>query len=769
MKALLFAIIPMLTIPVAAQTYEIAGSTNLEGHIPIINQNGDPDVLTRGSAQWLTEMNKRNLQVLYRFNSVSENSTHYIINDVAGVDSNPLNLVIDKSRYTQGQNFFVGGSPARLSIDTSLLMTSQTPATKIANACKATNEVSIELWLKNRFDLQATVTQKVLPLKILSMAKNESGTSTKSANFMIGQGYNNGTLYQMTVRTSSATNAVEDRQDDGILPIGGIVETKTEVPEIKKLQHVVLTRSKDGGVRLYVSYTNDKGEALDAMIIEDAGNPKMQGELSNWFDDAYLALGDELTNSRNGSRIEGLYVDRRGWLGELYSAAIYCDALSPKEVLGPRAPSDDKFQPFSVPLAFNVTEHHKKAALLYKRLVGVKVPITAPIITEMANHISKGSRQDYLLAASLATEEAGFYNITVRDFATKMSNRDETVDAPLNDFVATVIGAVRDDINAKLLLSGNFYYRADESKAAVRSNTLNDIIMSNNHYEDLHNGNFNLKEVLYKESPQVLYDGGTEMSSEVNVKPNPDPAGIITSRAFMESHATAGTNRRLVEYTFREFLCIPMDKWSDGHGPDNFIGRDIDRFPAGEHSKFTSSCRSCHSVMDPLRTAFSGFTFANGFIKNASLLPPNPSNDVDELIADDDPHTMSQNPVGVAYKMNHNSHTFPKGYKIPSGSEGKAFRNYATRGANAAYFGWGEKLSGYGVKQLGQMVANSKAYPKCMTKRVYRSVCKREPTLIEDAAITKIAEEFSSSTNNYNLKKLFQLVAVDPSCIGGNQ
>lgn len=768
MKAI-FAALTLLTAP-ALQAYEIAGSTNLEGHIPIINDSGQPDILTRGSSQWLTEMKKRNLQVLYRFNSVSENSTHYIINDVAGVDSSPLNLVIDKSKYTQGQNFFIGGSPARLSIDTKLLMTSQTPATKISNSCKATNEVSIELWLKNRFDLQATLTQKVLPLKILSMAKKVSGTSTKSANFMVGQGYNNGSLYQMTVRTTASANNTEDRQANGILPIGGIVETETQVPEIKKLQHIVLTRGKDGGVRLFVSYTNDQGEPLDAMIIEDAGSPRMRGELSNWFEDAYLALGDELSNSNNGERTdEGLYVDRRGWLGDLYMAAVYCNALGPKDVLGSKAPDDSQFQPFSVPLSFNVTDHHKKAALLYKRLVGVKIPVTAPIINQMAEHISKGSRQDYLLAASLATEEAGFYNITVRDFATKMSNRDETVDAPLNDFVATVIGAVRDDINAKLLLSGNFYYRADEKKAAVRSNTLNDLIMSNNHYEDLHSGNFNLKEVLYKESPQVLYDGGTEMSSEVNVKPNPDPSGLLTSRAFMESHAIAGTNRRLVEYTFREFLCLPMDKWSDAHGPDNFIGRDIDRFPAGEHKKFTSSCRSCHSVMDPLRTAFSRFTFANGFIKNAKLLPPNPSNNADELIADDDPHTMSQNPVGVAYKMNHNSHTFPKGYKIPTGSEGEAFRNYATRGANGAYFGWGEKLSGYGVKQLGQMVANSKAYPKCMTKRVYRSVCKREPTLIEESAITKISEEFSSSANNYNLKKLFQLVAVDPSCIGGNQ
>ena len=47
----------------------------------------------------------------------------------------------------------------------------------------------------------------------------------------------------------------------------------------------------------------------------------------------------------------------------------------------------------------------------------------------------------------------------VKDFAMRMSNRDETVDADLNDFVATIIGATRDEIDSRTLLYGNFYYR----------------------------------------------------------------------------------------------------------------------------------------------------------------------------------------------------------------------------------------------------------------------------------------------------------------------
>ena len=43
-----------------------------------------------------------------------------------------------------------------------------------------------------------------------------------------------------------------------------------------------------------------------------------------------------------------------------------------------------------------------------------------------------------------------------------------------------------------------FITEGDETKAAVRSNTLIDIVKSNNHYVDLENGGYKLKDVLVR-------------------------------------------------------------------------------------------------------------------------------------------------------------------------------------------------------------------------------------------------------------------------------
>ena len=121
---------------------------------------------------------------------------------------------------------------------------------------------------------------------------------------------------------------------------------------------------------------------------------------------------------------------------------------------------------------------------------------------------------------------------------------------------------------------------------------------------------------------------------------------------------------------------------------------------------------------------------------------------------------MKQNPAGVASKMNHNEDKYPAGHIITDDS----FENVAIRGANAVRFGWAGPLKGYGVKEFGEMISKSKAFPKCMSERVYRAVCKREPASFDQPMLLKATEDFIS--DNYNLKKLFQRIAITPECIG---
>ena len=60
-----------------------------------------------------------------------------------------------------------------------------------------------------------------------------------------------------------------------------------------------------------------------------------------------------------------------------------------------------------------------------------------------------------------------------------------------------------------------------------------------------------------------------------------------------------------------QFLCVTMAEAADSNASDQFIGRDVERFPGGDYNKFLTSCKSCHSVMDAMRPAFGKMDYTN--------------------------------------------------------------------------------------------------------------------------------------------------------------
>ncbi|MCJ8277000.1 MAG: DUF1585 domain-containing protein, partial [Bdellovibrionales bacterium] len=231
---------------------------------------------------------------------------------------------------------------------------------------------------------------------------------------------------------------------------------------------------------------------------------------------------------------------------------------------------------------------------------------------------------------------------------------------------------------------------------------------------------------------------------------HPDPAGVITSRAFMEAHASAGTNRRLVEFTMRQFTCNPIENWADSTSPDSRVGRDIDRYPGGDGSKFQTTCKSCHGNMDGFRGAFAKFDFSDNFTKYANLYPNSGGRD-----------RMRQMPDGIARKLNHNQDTFIQGHETLDDS----WVNYARSPQNQELLGWrGSVAGGNGVNALAEAVANSRAFSQCMVKKVYYEVCRRDVATFEIPMVDRIADEFESE--GYNLKALFEKIAISKECIG---
>ena len=377
-----------------------------------------------------------------------------------------------------------------------------------------------------------------------------------------------------------------------------------------------------------------------------------------------------------------------------------------------------------------ISAERTKAHHLFRALTGVLIPIDDPRLKQMEVLLKSKRMID---AEKIATSDPLFYNNRVRDLARKMSTRAESVRSPLSDFVATFVGVVRDSdtTNAKLLLTGNFTYQADPSViasgggTAVSMDPVKDLITSNNHYDDITKNGYSLKAVLKR------VDGQQYLSNDVATA-WPDPAGLITTRAFMMAHADAGTNRRLVEYAFRQFMCSPITSWADGTSPDDRIGRDVDRQPGGSTSKFLTTCKNCHSNLDGFRGAFANVDFTGNRI------------------------TYSTNPVG---KMNRNSDVFPDGFVTRDNS----FVNYANVGKNADAFGWrGAGTGGSGIAKFGEMLANSRGFSRCMVTRIFTDVCKRAPASTEDAVVRTMADQFESS--GYHLRGLFEIVAARPEC-----
>ncbi|MBW2554898.1 MAG: LamG domain-containing protein, partial [Deltaproteobacteria bacterium] len=106
------------------------------------------------------------------------------VNDVSGVGA-PLNLTVANEAAI---SWIPGGG---LSVDSSTLIESGVAATKVIDAVKASNEITIEAWIKPANDTQGG------PARIFTLSSN-----TSYRNFTIGQQTN---TYDVRFRTTSTS------------------------------------------------------------------------------------------------------------------------------------------------------------------------------------------------------------------------------------------------------------------------------------------------------------------------------------------------------------------------------------------------------------------------------------------------------------------------------------------------------------------------------------------------------------------------------------
>jgi hypothetical protein len=391
-----------------------------------------------------------------------------------------------------------------------------------------------------------------------------------------------------------------------------------------------------------------------------------------------------------------------GTAGKFNGAARHAIAMTLATLLG--------LQPM-MPL---VAGPNEQAVRMHNRLAGV--PPSAAVMAQMATLISSGNPQG---AAQLAMNNSGFYNVTLRNFISPATNRAQSAFVPLNDYTATVIGMIRDNVPFNTVLSADLLYIGNVSGAPPYSPS------NNNHYLYLDDNGVDLKTALV----------ATTQSSLTGI-PSTATAGVITTEAASAAFFIAGTNRAMFRFTMINHLCNDLPQVMDITRPPDRIRQDVSRSPGGDSRVFLNNCIGCHSAMDPMVQAFAYYNY--------------------------DPVALQlvYTPGQTQAKYHINTGNFPDGFVTPDDS----WQNRWRSGPNAL-LGWSSALpgSGNGAKSLGQELENSQAFANCQVQKVFQAVCLRPPSNAADrSAAVQIVADFQSG--GYNMKQVFAETAV--YCMG---
>ena len=223
-----------------------------------------------------------------------------------------------------------------------------------------------------------------------------------------------------------------------------------------------------------------------------------------------------------------------------------------------------------------------QAKRLHDRIAGV--PPSEAVLTSMAGDIAAGRPLD---AAYTAMDNPSFYDVTLKNFVLPWTNRERTAFVPLNDYAATVIGMVRDDVSFDRVLYDDVLYIGRGAGVPAYSPA------SNDHYAALESRGIVLKDALV----------ATTQSTASGLPPEAT-AGVMTTRASAQAFLVAGTNRALFRYTLINHLCVDLEQVSDTTRPPDRVRQDVSRSPGGDSRIFLNNCVGCHSGMDPMVQAY---------------------------------------------------------------------------------------------------------------------------------------------------------------------
>ncbi|NND37584.1 MAG: hypothetical protein HKN81_10680 [Gammaproteobacteria bacterium] len=356
-----------------------------------------------------------------------------------------------------------------------------------------------------------------------------------------------------------------------------------------------------------------------------------------------------------------------------------------------------------------------QARRIHDRLAGV--PPTDQILLDMTDDNNGVGGRTEIDAAYRAMDNPGFYNVTLKNWVAPWTNRDQSVFVPLNDYTATVIGMIRDDVPFNTVLSADIVY-VGAGGLGLPAYSMN----NNDHYEQMESQGVDLQASLVPATQTAVTD-----------LPAAAIAGVVTTRAAAEAFFVAGTNRAMFRFTLMNHMCNDLEQVKDITRAPDRIRQDVSRSPGGDSRIFLNNCIGCHAGMDPLAQAYAYYDF-------------------DEAL-----QRITYTPGQVQPKYFNNDANFPPGFVTPDDS----WANYWRVGQNEL-LGWDPNLSGSGVgaASMGAELANSQAFAQCQMKKVFKAVCLRDPVdQLDRDQIGTMVGSFTSG-GSYNMKRSFAEAAV---------
>ena len=369
----------------------------------------------------------------------------------------------------------------------------------------------------------------------------------------------------------------------------------------------------------------------------------------------------------------------------------------------------------------------EQAKRMHDRLTGV--PPTTAVLDRMEAEIRGGNPE---AAAFIAMDGPNnpnaryFYDVTLKNFATPWTNEAQDLFAPLNDYSATVIGMIRDDVPFNQLFSIDYVYAGSGYTGAGVPPVSP---LNNDHYEQLEATGADLSDASrFQPVSQVTAVGLPDASAA---------AGVLTTRAAARAFFIDGTNRAMFRFTLLNHLCTDLEQIKDNTRATDRVRQDVSRSPGGDSRIFMNACVGCHSGMDPMVQAFAYYDYVY----------PDGNEDGGRLV-----YTPGQ----VQSKYLINSDNFKSGYVTTDDH----WDNYWREGPNSA-LGWDSSRpsGGRGARSMGEELANSTAFGQCQATKVFRAVCLRDPDRAE------AAELFATyTTSGSRMKAVFAKAATQ--CMG---